>query len=664
MGIFGALTTAVTGMRAQSFALENISGNIANSQTTAFKRTDTSFEDLIAENIPSQQVSGSVVASSRGSITVQGDIQSASIGTFMAINGGGFFVVEKPTSISDGRPSFTGVDLYTRRGDFQLDQSGYLVNGAGYYLSGIPIDTTTGNAVGSVPQLLQFQNGFLPAVQTSEIDYRVNLASYPLTADHDTSVIGSELLNPANFIANPINGAPANAKILGSGAALLQDAAAVYSGTADLSTLNASAGTLSINGVAITINAGDNAAAVVADINGAVGTGVTASLVSNKLVLTSTDAKTKITIDNTSTLGTLTELGMAVGTTNPTNLLTQGAAGSTQTMTIKIGASATLTLNFGVGQIETIGDMNTALAGLVGGTAAVDPLTGNLTVTASTSAPADIITIGGNVTARNFGVRTLTGIPSSGSVVANDVTSFLNESVGGGAVTVYDISGSAVNVQMRWAKVDSASLGAGHTDTWNLFYQSNSAATGSTPAWTNAGVDYQFDAAGNMNPPIINTTLSNVTIDGISLGDIKLVHGTGGVTQYADPNGSAQVNTLQQNGFAAGQLQSVTVSDNGRVVGTYSNGRTLDLAEITLANFSGANNLKSLDGGAFEATSASGPAIYNAPGKIVGSSLEGSNTDIADEFTKLIVTQQAYSANTRVVTTSNTMIQDLLNMLR
>ena len=69
------------------------------------------------------------------------------------------------------------------------------------------------------------------------------------------------------------------------------------------------------------------------------------------------------------------------------------------------------------------------------------------------------------------------------------------------------------------------------------------------------------------------------------------------MTQYADPNGTAQVNTLQQDGFAAGQLQGVTVSDNGRIVGTYSNGRTLDLAEITLANFSGSNNLKMIDGG-------------------------------------------------------------------
>ncbi len=82
MGIFGALTTAVTGLRAQSFALENISGNIANSQTTAFKRVDTSFLDLIPDNPPSKQLSGTVAASSRATNTVQGDFQSASIGTF------------------------------------------------------------------------------------------------------------------------------------------------------------------------------------------------------------------------------------------------------------------------------------------------------------------------------------------------------------------------------------------------------------------------------------------------------------------------------------------------------------------------------------------------------------------------------------------------------
>ena len=75
-------------------------------------------------------------------------------------------------------------------------------------------------------------------------------------------------------------------------------------------------------------------------------------------------------------------------------------------------------------------------------------------------------------------------------------------------------------------------------------------------------------------------------------------YGAGGITQFADPNGNAQVNLLQQNGFPAGSLQQVSVSDKGRIVGNYSNGRTIDLAEITLANFSGSNYLKREDGGA------------------------------------------------------------------
>ena len=75
MGIFGALNTAVAGMRAQSFSLENISGNIANSQTTAFKRMDTSFVDMIPDAAASQQLSGSVTSNSRMTNTVQGDIR-------------------------------------------------------------------------------------------------------------------------------------------------------------------------------------------------------------------------------------------------------------------------------------------------------------------------------------------------------------------------------------------------------------------------------------------------------------------------------------------------------------------------------------------------------------------------------------------------------------
>lgn len=664
MGIFGALTTAVTGMRAQAFALENISGNIANSQTTGFKRTDTSFEDLIQDNIPSQQKAGNVVANARSTNTVQGDVQSAAVSTYMAINGIGFFVVEKPQSFSDGRPTFSGVDNYTRRGDFGLDQNGYLVNGAGYYLMGIPVDSTTGNLTGSVPTMLQFQNGFLPAQQTSEIDYRANLASYPKTVDSDPTVPGSELLNPSNFTANPVNGAPAVAKLIGSGAGISPDAAAVMTASADLSALSAPAGNLVINGTSIAIAAADNATAVMTKINLQTGTTKVGATIdpSGHLVLTGTDAKTNIQIGGASTLALMTSLGVSVGTTNATNIVTQGKAANGQTLVFTVGANAPLTITFGASNVMTLGDLNIALGALVGGTATANASTGDITVTSSTTT--DTITVGGTATARNFGIRTASSLPSNNTVVGQDVTSFLSESISGGAVTAYDTSGSAVNVQIRWAKVDSSSLGGAHKDTWNMFYQTDSAATGSQAAWQNANTDYTFTANGKLSPAVNSIILTNVVVDGVTLGDVRMVHSTDGITQYADANGTVQVNQMQQNGYAAGQLQSVAVNDKGRIAGTYSNGRTVDLAEITLANFSGANMLKKKDGGAFEVTAGSGSATYGASGKILGSSLEGSNTDIADEFTKLIVTQQAYSANTKVITTTNQMVQDLLNMLR
>src|SRR5262249_6966645 len=125
---------------------------------------------------------------------------------------------------------------------------------------------------------------------------------------------------------------------------------------------------------------------------------------------------------------------------------------------------------------------------------------------------------------------------------------------------------------------------------------------GTQAAWQNSGTNYTFGPDGQMNPAVSSVSLNNVTVNGISLGTIELVHGAGGITQFADPNGSAQVNLLQQNGFPAGELQQVSVSDKGRLVGSYSNGRTLDLADITLANFNGANYLKRIDGGAFQAT--------------------------------------------------------------
>lgn len=457
MGIYGALATAVSGMRAQSFALEHISGNIANSQTVGYKRIETTFVDLIPEAPLDRQVPGAVIAKSRSTNTDRGDVYATSNETNMALNGSGFFVVEPKVGQNDGVAVFGGSDFYTRRGDFDLDKDGYLVNGAGYYLKGLPVDAATGNVAGSVPEVIQVSNSFLAAVGTDKINYKLNLPQVPKNASYDPATAGSELLVAGDYAADPTTA--------------------------------------------------------------------------------------------------------------------------------------------GAGEIQAV-----------------------------------------------------------------DVDTFLKQSIAGGALTTYSENGSPVNVQLRWAKTDS--IATGGSETWNLFYMHDSAATGSDPAWQNAGVDYTFDASGVLTPAISSTTLSGLEVNGVTLGDVVLSHGSDGVSQFDDAFGQSKVTTLSQNGYPAGEFVSVQVNNSGRVVASYSNGEQVELAAIVTADFNASNQLKRLDGGIFAETSDSGEAIISTDSGIVGSSLESSNTDISEEFTKLIVTQQAYAAGTRIVSTSDQMMQEALNMLR
>jgi flagellar hook protein FlgE len=455
MGIFGAMSTAVAGLRAQGYAIENISGNIANSQTTGFKRVETGFVDLIPDAPPLRQNSGSVYAYSRATNQVQGDIRDSPITTFMAINGQGMFVVDDQVATSDSRPIFSGVDKFTRRGDFQMDRFGHLRNGAGYYLKGLPVDAATGNPSASVPEVIRITTDFQAARATTQINYRANLSQLPRTPDYNAQTPNSELLDPSVFNNDP-------------------------------------------------------------------------------------------------------------------------------------------------------------------------------------------------------------RVSGAGFVRADDSGDFLENSIEGGGVTLYDPAGAPVNVQFRWAKTTNT-IGS---ETWNMYYLENSQATGAAPMWRAVPQAYTFNAAGQMNPQVPSTTIPNLTVNGRNLGNIVLQHGNNGLTQFQDPNGNAQLTELDQNGYPAGELASVQINDGGAVVGTYTNGRSQRLAQVVLASFNGIDRLRRLDGGTFAATEDSGISVLGATGGIQGGALESSNTDIADEFTKLIVTQQAYTANTRVVSTSDDMLREALNMIR
>ena len=364
MGIFGAMTTAVSGLRVQSYALENISGNIANSQTTGYKRLDTSFVDLIPDLPYRHELAGSVTGFSRLTNTIQGDLQSTGIPTNMALNGEGYFIVQERSGTANNRPVFGGADLYTRRGDYTLDKDGFLVNGAGYYLKGSSIDPITGEVRGAGNGVIQISTDPLPARSTTEILYRANLPSSPATSSATASQTGagSQTLQPppappimpagydprvlpttppgpapavrmddqGRFMSQSITGgaitvynqvgAPIDvqlrwAKVESAGPATATGSVNV-SGAYTLGAGND--GNLTINGTNIALVAADDDTAILSKINAqSAVTGVTGSLDSGNLVLTSTDQSANLTIAGTA--ATLTSLGLTAATTSPTN---------------------------------------------------------------------------------------------------------------------------------------------------------------------------------------------------------------------------------------------------------------------------------------------------------------------------------------------------------
>ncbi|APX83782.1 flagellar biosynthesis protein FlgE [Methylorubrum extorquens] len=254
---------------------------------------------------------------------------------------------------------------------------------------------------------------------------------------------------------------------------------------------------------------------------------------------------------------------------------------------------------------------------------------------------------------------------TTGSVSQTNAQSFIDNSIAGPALTVYTASGAPVSVQSRWAKVAAADTAVGTSDTWNLFTADKTSVNGNQASWTNIGQAFTFSPSGQMTAPTGKTVpISNLTVDGVNVGEVTLDL-SGGLTQYAAASGTVTTNDLKQNGYASGTLNSVEVGENGIISGKYSNGSVIGLARVEVAQFVNPDGLKPDSLGNYQQTVASGePIVGLKDSTVVGANVEQSNTDIAAEFSKMIVTQQAYSANTRVMSTAQTMISDLLNVIR
>jgi flagellar hook protein FlgE len=176
MGLSGALSSAITGLGAQSQALAMVSDNIANSNTTAYKTNSAMFDDLVTTAAgASQYSSGGVTVSTRANVSQQGLLTTTTNATDLAIQGQGFFIVSDAAS--------GGTVSYTRNGAFTINNAGYLTNN-GSYLMGWRTDAS-GNVIGSASSLqaVNTQVATVSGSATTETTFAANLPADAAVGD-------------------------------------------------------------------------------------------------------------------------------------------------------------------------------------------------------------------------------------------------------------------------------------------------------------------------------------------------------------------------------------------------------------------------------------------------------------------------------------------------
>ena len=160
-------------------AFSNISDNVANSQTVGYKRVDTSFIDYLTTSNATENDSGAVVATPDYVNNVQGTITQTDNPLGLAIAGQGFFAVSQQNGEVNNIPTFSPQQYYTRAGDFQMDKNGYLVNSAGKFLNGWPVNSQTGAVNQNTLQPIQVTQTVYNPVPTTYVTLSANLPATP-----------------------------------------------------------------------------------------------------------------------------------------------------------------------------------------------------------------------------------------------------------------------------------------------------------------------------------------------------------------------------------------------------------------------------------------------------------------------------------------------------
>jgi flagellar hook protein FlgE len=290
--------------------------------------------------------------------------------------------------------------------------------------------------------------------------------------------------------------------------------------------------------------------------------------------------------------------------------------------------------------------------------------TGNV----NTSAAIAPIQISAGTTASAFATKNITiGMNLNASAAADATSAFSTP------IQVYDSQGNAQTLNETFTKTAA--------NTWSYTITGPAGATiNGVAATTGATGTLVFSASGTLlsvdsgaGPVAADTTAANPVLT-ISWGNGSAVSTiaanmvtTGGASNISQFSAASAASSSSQDGYGAGSLTSMTVDQNGIISGTFTNGQVIQLAQVALSTFNNVNGLVQAGNNHWAQSLASGSptvgvANQGGRGGILGSNLELSNVDVATQFTNMILNQRGYEANAKIVTTTDQLLQDTLNM--
>jgi flagellar hook protein FlgE len=224
------------------------------------------------------------------------------------------------------------------------------------------------------------------------------------------------------------------------------------------------------------------------------------------------------------------------------------------------------------------------------------------------------------------------------------------------SLTLYDSQGNDHLVNIYYVKTAA--------NTWDahVVWDSNTDPASPASYEESGAIALTFDTSGNLSTPAAPVSVNLTWGGGAVTSPQAVAFDFTNSTQFGSPSATV---FQTQNGFTNGSLRALTISKDGVIAGVFTNGQTKDIAEVELAKFTAPSELVKIGKGLFAESSGSGQAVIDAPntsgrGTITASSLESGNVDLAEEFVRLIAAQRGFQANTKVITTADDLLNELL----